>query len=57
MILEKALHREGRQGREGRQRTSLVIKITGLVTVSGFTLPLISLASFASLAVQLLELG
>jgi hypothetical protein len=30
LILEKAFHREGRQGREGKQSTSLVIKITNL---------------------------
>jgi hypothetical protein len=53
----KAFHREGRQGREGKQSTSLVIKITNLVIASGFTVALISLASFASLAVQMLELG
>jgi hypothetical protein len=50
---KKAFHREGRQGREGKQSTTLVIKITNLVIASGFTLPLISLASFASLAVQM----
>jgi hypothetical protein len=55
--LEKAFHREGRQGREGRQSASLVIKITNLVIGSGFALTLISLASFASLAVQMLDLG
>jgi len=52
--LEKAFHREGRQGREGKQSTSLIIKITNLVISSGFTLALISLAS---LAVQMLDLG
>jgi|ERR1035437_2659895 hypothetical protein len=52
MNLEKAVHREGRQGREGKQRTSLVIKITNLV-IAIFTLVLISLAS---LAVQMLGL-
>jgi len=55
--LEKAIHREGRQGREGKQSISLVIKITHLVIASGFTLVLISLASLASLAVQKLGLG
>ena len=55
--LEKAVHREGRQGHEGKQSTSLVIKITHLVIASGFALALISLASFASLAVQMLDLG
>jgi hypothetical protein len=54
---KKAFHREGRQGREGKQSTSLVIKITNLVIASGFTLALISLASLASLAVQMLDLG
>jgi hypothetical protein len=53
----KAFHREGRQGREGKQITSLVIKITNLVIASGFTMALISLASLASFAVQMLELG
>jgi hypothetical protein len=57
IIPEKAVHREGRQGREGKQSTSLVIKITYLVIASGFTLASISLAPFASLAVQLLDLG
>ncbi|MBI1988275.1 MAG: hypothetical protein HYS65_00825 [Betaproteobacteria bacterium] len=57
MNLEKAVHREGRQGREGKQSTSLVIKITNLVIASGFILLLISLASLASLAVQMLDLG
>jgi hypothetical protein len=28
MILEKAFHREGRQGRKGKQSASLVINIT-----------------------------
>jgi hypothetical protein len=55
--LEKAFHREGRQGREGKQGTSLFIKITNLVIASGFTLELISLASLASLAVQILDLA
>jgi hypothetical protein len=31
---KKAVHREGRQGREEKQSTSLVIKITNLVTAS-----------------------
>jgi hypothetical protein len=60
MNLEKAFHREGREGREGhkgKQSTTLVIKITNLVIASGFTLDLISLASLASLAVQVLDLG
>jgi hypothetical protein len=57
MNLEKAVHREGRQGREGRQSTSLVIKITNLKIASGFNLALISLASLASLAVQMVDLG
>jgi hypothetical protein len=57
ITLEKAVHREGRQGREGKQSTNLVIKINNLVIASGFTLALISLASFASLAVQMLDLG
>jgi hypothetical protein len=57
LILEKAFHREGRQGREGKQSASLVIKITNLLIASGFTLALISLASLASLAVQTLGLG
>jgi hypothetical protein len=48
----KAVHREGRQGREGKQSTNLVIKITNLAIASGFTLALISLASLASFAVQ-----
>jgi hypothetical protein len=56
-ILKKSVHRKGRQGREGKQSASLVIKITNLVVVSGFTLALIPLASFASLAVQMLDLG
>jgi hypothetical protein len=56
-ILEKAFHRKGRQGREGKQSTSLVIKITNLVFAFGFTLALISLVSLASLAVQMLDLG
>ena len=42
---------------KGQQRTSLVVKITHLVIGSGFNLALISLASLASLAVQMLELG
>jgi hypothetical protein len=43
---------------EGKQSsTSLVIKITNRVIASGFTLALISLASLASLAVQMLDLG
>jgi hypothetical protein len=46
------LNREGRQGREGKRNTSLVIEITHLVIASGFTFALISLASFASFAVQ-----
>jgi hypothetical protein len=41
-----------RQGREGKQSTSFVIKITNLVIASALTLALISLASFASLAVN-----
>ena len=45
LILEKAIHRKGRQGREGKQRTTLVIKITNLVITSIFDLMLISLAS------------
>jgi hypothetical protein len=53
-ILEKAFHREGRQGREGKQNTSLVIKFTDLVIACGFALALIPLAS---LAVQMLDLG
>ncbi len=57
MNLETAVHREGRQGREGKQCISLVIKIPHLVIASAFTLALISLASFASLAVQMLDLG
>jgi hypothetical protein len=57
VFLRKAFHREGRQGREGKQITSLVIKITDPVIASGFTLALISLASLASLAVQRLDLG
>jgi hypothetical protein len=57
VFLRKAFHRKGRQGREGKQGTSLVIKITNLVIASGFALPLISLASLASLAVQMLDLG
>jgi hypothetical protein len=57
MNLEKAVHREGRQGREGKQSTNLVIKITSLEIASGFILVLIPLASFASLAVQMLDLG
>jgi hypothetical protein len=54
VFLRKAVHREGRQGREGKQSTNLVIKITNLVIASGFTLQLISLTS---LAVQMLDLG
>jgi hypothetical protein len=46
------LNREGRQGREGKQGASLVVKITDPVIELGFTLVLISLASFASLAVK-----
>jgi hypothetical protein len=57
LIVRKAFHREGRQGREGKQSTNLVIKITNLVIASGFILALISLASLASLAVQMLDLG
>jgi hypothetical protein len=57
LIVKKAFHREGRQGREGKQSTNLVIKITNLVIASGFILALISLASLASLAVQMLDLG
>jgi hypothetical protein len=57
MSLERAIHREGRQGSEGKQSTSFGIKITNLVIASGLTLALISLASFASLAVQFLDLG
>jgi hypothetical protein len=34
MNVEEALHREGRQGREGKQSASLVIKITNLVVTS-----------------------
>jgi hypothetical protein len=56
-VLEKAFHREGRQGREGKQSASLVIKITNVVIASGFTLALISLASLASLAIQMLDFG
>jgi hypothetical protein len=56
MILEGAVHREGRQGHEGKQSTSLVIKIINVVIASGFTSALISLAFLASLAVQLLDL-
>jgi hypothetical protein len=41
-----------RQGREGKQSTSLIIKITNLVIASGFTSVLISLASLASFAVK-----
>jgi hypothetical protein len=52
----KAVHREGRQGPEGKQSTSLVIKITNLVIPFGFTLALISLTSSGSLAVQRLDL-
>jgi hypothetical protein len=55
--LKKAVHREGRQGHKGKQSTSLVIKFTNLVIASGFILALISLASLASLAVQMLDLG
>jgi hypothetical protein len=51
---EKAFHRKGRKG---KQSASPVIQITNLVMASEFTLALISLASFASLAVQLLDLG
>jgi superfamily II DNA/RNA helicase len=54
--LKKTIHREGRQGREGKQITSFGVKITSLVIASGFTFSLISLASLASLAVQLLDL-
>jgi hypothetical protein len=54
VFLRKAYHREGR---EGKQSTSLVIKITNLVIASGFTMALISLASLESLAVQMLDLG
>jgi hypothetical protein len=54
---KKDIHREGREGREGKQNTSLVIKITNLVIASGFTLALVSLASLASLAVQMLDIG
>jgi hypothetical protein len=56
MFLKKSFHREGRQGREGKQRISLVVKFTNLVIASGFNLALISSASFASLAVQMLDL-
>ncbi len=56
MNLEKAVHRQGREGREGKQSTNLVFKITHLVIASRFTLALISLASLASLAVQMLNL-
>jgi len=51
MSLERAIHREGRQGSEGKQSTSFGIKITNLVIASGLTLALISLA------VQFLDLG
>jgi hypothetical protein len=47
---------EGRQGREGKQSTSLLIKITNLVIAFGFTLALISMVSLASLTVQMLDL-
>jgi spore germination protein GerM len=57
VFLRKAFHREGRKGREGKKSSSLVIKINNLVIASGFTLPLISLVSFASLPVQMLDLG
>ena len=57
MTLEKAVHRKGRQGHEGKQSTSIVIKITNLVIASGFALALIPLASLASLAVQMLDLA
>jgi tripartite-type tricarboxylate transporter receptor subunit TctC len=40
---KKAFHREGRQGREGKQSASLVIKITNLVIASGFRLGIDSL--------------
>jgi hypothetical protein len=62
LIPRKAIHREGRQGREGKQSNGLLIKITNLAIESRFTLALISLAlislaSLASLAVQMLNLG
>ena len=57
MNLEKSIHREGRPGREGKQGISLVIRITHLVIASVFALALISLVYFASLAVQMLDLG
>ena len=56
VFLRKAFHREGRQGREGKQSTSLVIKITNLMIASGFTLVLISLASFGTARISLANL-
>ncbi len=44
-----------REGREGKQNTNLVIKITNLAIESGFNSALISLASLPPLAVQMLD--
>jgi hypothetical protein len=43
--LEEAVHRKGRQAREGKQITRIAIKITKLVIASEFTLALISSVS------------
>ena len=57
MILEKLSTAKATKEREGKQSMSLLSKTANLVIASGFTLALISLASLASLAVQLLDLG
>jgi len=43
--------------RKGKRSTNRIIMITNLMIPSGFTLALISLASLASLAFQMLDLG
>ena len=56
-ILEKLFTAKDARDTKENKGTSFVIKITNLVIASGFTLALISLASLASLAVQMLDLG
>jgi len=53
VILEKVINRKGR---EGNQRTRFVIKIIDSVITVAFGLGSISFASFASFAVQELDL-
>jgi hypothetical protein len=57
LILEKLFTAKAAKEREGKQSMSLLSKTANLVIASGFTLELISLASLASLAVQLLDSG